>query len=595
VRTKALRISALILFVGTSLGLQIYWLENGHVPPQQDSPGYIWNTLTLYQDLFLTEGSWLQKLPFSIEPHYPHWEYFVTFPFYLLQGVSLKSVSFSLLPWSLIFLLSMYGCGKALCGEKGGWLLLLGAAASPAYAIFSKFYVQEVPITAVTALALYFLVSSNYFEKTFPSILLGLSLGLSLMFKGSGILYIAAVLLVVYLQHVVLSARPWFWKVILLMLFLLSPLIAKGIVGSQTFIVLQRASSEKFLKFSLLFGLLMASLVLLVSLLRRVLRNDSLSRAWNFLAALLMALAVMFPWYVAHWGAVGEKIDEHQGTMPCNLAEISMYLSDFEDMLYLAKILVIVGIVLLLSSRRSIGKYLPFIAGSAVSFYVMCLTHPHTTKYLLPFLPCVLIIGLLWTIEPAVHKSIRPPGWMAAPIVAVLLLQMIGWLMYPSFPGLGKVFRRVNITGIRFPIPSPRWYHKYCLKDFKIPTQWEPVRESFGIVEVLEAIEAGEGATGPPKVIMLYSHFGGPFLLEYRHFCLEARLRGINIVIIDLSHPINTSEMGRVDYCVEIDQKCSKDQMERLSNRSLKEFMELRLPWDNTMRIYGIGGNTDNH
>jgi hypothetical protein len=538
----------LILFLLAALWLQVCWIDAGTVPPQLDSTGFIWNSVDLYRYFCEPGESFLLKLSHSFDHPYPHWEYYVTMVFYHFMGVSVRTNAFSLLPWFLIFLLSMYGCGKALCGEKGGWLLLLGAAGSPAFTLLSKFYFQEVPITAVTALGLYLLVSSGYFEKGWLSILFGLCLGAVMMFKGTGVLFLAAPLPAVFLLHVVGKARPRLWKIALLVIAALAPFLARGIVSSRAFLGLAGMQESQYLPFCLFFDAIMVAGAAAALTAPGILRNRTLSRAWNMLGALFAAFAVFFPWYAVNCAAVGGKIDEHRTFMPRDSLPFFYNLMDLENMLYLAKIMMLLGLAVYLTRRENMWKYAPFLSGAAIAFVGLSLTHPHFMKYSLPLLPFVLITGLLWLIEPDLCSRPKPLRRAVIPVCIILLLQLLGgWL-----PFAGSVFlRAVPLHGGDPPEPWGR-----CgLWGLAVPTA-PPVREPFHIGECLERIRA---LSPPGKIpsVLAFVEFTGPFFLDRQNFTLEAKLRGMSVVFLDGLDPEARFDGKGIDFCLEVRPKTS--------------------------------------
>jgi hypothetical protein len=103
-----------------------------------------------------------------------------------------KALRYSLIPFGVIFLLSVYGIGRHLGDEYSGIAAMCLAAASPHVLNLSRHYYLDFPQTAVSALALYMLYKSNGFSDRTKSLLFGIFFSIACWIKWSAIFFLAA-------------------------------------------------------------------------------------------------------------------------------------------------------------------------------------------------------------------------------------------------------------------------------------------------------------------------------------------------------------------------------------------------------------------
>lgn len=116
---------------------------------------------------------------------YPPIPYLVTQVFFHLGGLSMESALMSILFFSVIFLLAMFGIGYELGGSYAGVVVLSVAASSSHILDHSRQYYPDFPQTAITALAFYFLLKTNFFKDRRFSIIFGITLAMSFLTKWS--------------------------------------------------------------------------------------------------------------------------------------------------------------------------------------------------------------------------------------------------------------------------------------------------------------------------------------------------------------------------------------------------------------------------
>ena len=141
--------------------------------------GHIIRTAKYYDSLVLKN---YQDLSFI---EYPPFLYLVTQVFFVIKGISTYTARFSLHFFTIIFLLSMFGIGYRLGGYYAGAAVLAISVSSPHILKYSKLYFTDFPQTAMTALAFYLLLKTDFFRDRRYSILFGSGLALAFLTKWS--------------------------------------------------------------------------------------------------------------------------------------------------------------------------------------------------------------------------------------------------------------------------------------------------------------------------------------------------------------------------------------------------------------------------
>jgi len=111
--------------------------------------------------------------------------------FYFPFGLTEDMAVLSLLPYLFILFFSVYMIGKKLYGDLAGLLAAFLVSIFPMIASFSRVYYLEIPITALSSLALLTLLNTDYFSNRKYSVLFGVILAMALLAKWISIIFIA--------------------------------------------------------------------------------------------------------------------------------------------------------------------------------------------------------------------------------------------------------------------------------------------------------------------------------------------------------------------------------------------------------------------
>ncbi|MDP8224664.1 MAG: glycosyltransferase family 39 protein [Candidatus Lernaella stagnicola] len=115
----------------------------------------------------------------------------VTSAFYVLFGRTHNVAAASQLPFTMLLLWALYALGARLVDRKTGLIAAALAALSPATVELSRQYLLEMPLTALTTLAVFLMVISEGFTHKRWSVLAGLAVGLAALSKQTFFLFLA--------------------------------------------------------------------------------------------------------------------------------------------------------------------------------------------------------------------------------------------------------------------------------------------------------------------------------------------------------------------------------------------------------------------
>ncbi len=166
--------------VSAVTGLNVLWRSIETRPPHWDMGHHLANSLVYLHGFSLTD-----PLPF-IDGFlfYPPLVYWVTDVFYAVFGnESLWVAMVSNVVWLGVLVFSTYAIGKTLWNPRVGRLAVVFVVTAPMIVSSSKEYMLDMPVTAMTALCLYFLIRAECFARRRYSLLFGAACGCGLLVK----------------------------------------------------------------------------------------------------------------------------------------------------------------------------------------------------------------------------------------------------------------------------------------------------------------------------------------------------------------------------------------------------------------------------
>lgn len=183
----------LILFAFLLIG-NIAWYELGGRPQHWDSA--IHTNLSIEANrIFNNNEQNIFTGLLNVSWYYPPFTYYSSILFYRLLGETGFTVIIFMSFFLLLLCYSVFKIGSILYNEKAGLTGAFLAAVSPIILEFSRQYMLDLPLAALTALSVWLLLSSDHFSKWKESIFFGAAIGFGFLTKWTFILFILLPLL----------------------------------------------------------------------------------------------------------------------------------------------------------------------------------------------------------------------------------------------------------------------------------------------------------------------------------------------------------------------------------------------------------------
>lgn len=187
-----MRSPLILAAIVAACGAGIYhWHRSDTRPPLQDEAIRLRASLDCLDVLRRPAGERFPSLALKCLDGSPPLVYLVTIPFYLTAGAGREAAGMVNAAFVSLLILSVYGIGRRLYTETAGLLAAMLAASYPAIGGLSKFYLADVPETALAALAVYAALRATATPRASRSILLGLALGAGLLVAWGFAVYCA--------------------------------------------------------------------------------------------------------------------------------------------------------------------------------------------------------------------------------------------------------------------------------------------------------------------------------------------------------------------------------------------------------------------
>lgn len=421
------------------------WLSLDPLLPGGDSASLLTFSVKVYRALAHLDLS--QALFSSID--YPPLPFFYTALLYAVFGLSESTAYLGVTLWLAVLLPAMYFLGLKL-GDRMAGLLSAGLCAFSAPVLFcSKTFLPDLPLLALTALAWYWLVSSQDFRRPRYTLYFFLTAALAMLTKVSFIFFIAAPFLFSVYRMVAQekTERREGLGMLLGLVFGAGVLIWCGL----------RPDFSAWVKNHFYLWLLIYWWLLLGGWLGFKRFSGRQSRTWSgFILGSLIFAALVGPWYA---GAMREflfKADLHflgwaqsGGESPGGIW--LTYWKLLNSLLPWGMILPLIGIILGKDRRLSLLLILSALLGFVLT--VSTTGYNPFPRYLIPALPYLALLGVLWLKERAPVLRIGA----SALILAALLWQAGGWILtsrldYPD--------RICGVTAALAPQPCGRQYYR---------------------------------------------------------------------------------------------------------------------------------------
>jgi len=155
----------------------LVWLALETRPPHWDMARHLFTSLDYWNSL--TQGKVGQVM--TQYRYYPPFLYWLTMPFYLLFGISVKAAVQVNTVFIAVLVFSTYGIGRRLWGRRVGVLAAIMTVSTPMIVSQFKEYQLDAPLTAMVALCIYLLIRTEEFASRKYSVIFGFVVGLCLL------------------------------------------------------------------------------------------------------------------------------------------------------------------------------------------------------------------------------------------------------------------------------------------------------------------------------------------------------------------------------------------------------------------------------
>lgn len=360
---------------------------------------------------------------------YPPLLYVNAFPLFALRGISMESARLSLIIFSIIFLLSMFGIGKEMGDSFSGMAVMALAASSPHFLNLSRAFYTDMPQIAFTALSLYLLIKSNSFSDRLHSVLLGIALGLSFLSKWSTAFFMLFPVLWFYIPAVIKAkcneAR------------LISAGIPLTLMGSISLFYKLLDINQPIHNWILCYFLvvILSSVLwgLLVYLHDKRQKKDSEYKSSgnysliNFSLMSLVFFNIASPWYIWAGRSIKHKFlmdMEWQRNIQLNNDLLFTFLKTAFNF---APILVLIGLVFIFIKKENLVRNLIFPLSFLTAFFLMMTIGNPQFRYVFTLLIFLAVIGGFW-----VRYLGKAKIFVTAGLVMLSMFSILAWTIIPA-------------------------------------------------------------------------------------------------------------------------------------------------------------------
>jgi hypothetical protein len=187
-----MRSSLIVAIIVIASGASIYrWHRTDTRPPLQDEAIRLRASLHCLEDLQRPIAERFSSLALKRFDSSPPLLYLLTLPFYLTAGTDKGAAGTTNILFVSLLILSVYGIGRRLYTETTGLIAAMLIASYPVIVGLSKFYLVDIPETAMAGLAAYAALRVATSPSPSRSILLGLACGAGLLVSYSFVIYFA--------------------------------------------------------------------------------------------------------------------------------------------------------------------------------------------------------------------------------------------------------------------------------------------------------------------------------------------------------------------------------------------------------------------
>ncbi|HWR59800.1 MAG TPA: glycosyltransferase family 39 protein [Thermodesulfovibrionales bacterium] len=189
---KSLYNIAILSLVSLLLALiNYFWIKHNlsHLPPPWDQAAYMYMSLNEHE--MLRHGNIIQFIELVLKqaPHIAPLFPVTVIPFFMFLGPSVQTAYLANSFYLFILLVSVFFMAERIADRKSAFVAVFLVATFPAVIAYSRDFLFEFPLAALTSLSYLFFLKSDSFEERTSSVLFGVCAGFAVLTKTMGMVF----------------------------------------------------------------------------------------------------------------------------------------------------------------------------------------------------------------------------------------------------------------------------------------------------------------------------------------------------------------------------------------------------------------------
>ncbi len=510
-----------LMLIAYGLGI-IGWLHLDTTPPMFDQSVILKESLHYYDLLKeqpLHKALW--KMATDYPDYYPPFVPYIAAGLYFIFGNSSHTAVLAVLPFLGLLSWAIYAMGRFLWGSSAGLLAVFLVLTSPMIIGHSREFLLDLPLSAMVAAGLYFLIRSRDFEDNRYSTITGVILGLGMLTKWALAFFMIGPMILIAVR---LFGRTWSrWKDRVIAGIAATLMFGVGIVLHASLTSQVRMAAKVFLY--------IAAVSTAIALWPTVGRywgkalswkripllkgaNENVRPQWsNFFRVLAIAIILSGPWYFVNIGLMRADLTHYATEMGPfenhpDVLSVPSVMFHFWDLinfqLFLPFALLAFAGILWASWSRPAGKNGAIIMSAFVSgWIILTLIANKNPRYSLPLIAPALLLGSAWVVSrPRILRYS-----LSAALIVVGLIQY-GAVRYdygPIHETVSVPLPKSSLTEFR-DLPAQMVIYSTATKmytDLGIYYSHPPLKEHWPLEEILDRTRE-EDPDHPPVLVVAY-------------------------------------------------------------------------------------------
>lgn len=331
---------------------------------------------------------------------YPTLVYLVTGLFFRIFGVSITTAVWSIYPFSVIFLVSVFFIGMHF-GEKSGAVASLSIAAANIFFLnYSYIYALDIPQAAMLSLSFLFLLKSENLKNKLFSYLFAMTMGLSIMCRFDAIFYLAGLFIALFIYFAFRSFR----------IFILSAAMTLPVMGLVTYFLgfsLKNRNDFEVLKGMVWHNMLVLLCFVLVAIFTIFMiekkyisafsdgEKEYVKRILTGARVIVISLIISLPFYIYNMHYLMQKLTIHLGDLHVshNYHENYQIIYSFFPLIFL---LVFIGIVYIFIRKKQVFDFILLISMGLSGFLLVTHFGGPFPRFLFTEITVMAVLGGYW-------------------------------------------------------------------------------------------------------------------------------------------------------------------------------------------------------